>query len=142
MLKIHKFALPVCTVLAMVCLSAAAEDKKDAKPALSGTWAKKGGDLKFEFSDKDVMKISPHGDKADIAIICKYSIDKDGLVKAKLTELAGSAELKEKAKGVLPIGLEFSFTYKIKNDAATLDDVKGENIETLKSHLEGEYEKK
>src|SRR5262245_43240701 len=32
--------------------SASAGEKKDDKPALSGTWAKKDGEVKLEFADK------------------------------------------------------------------------------------------
>jgi hypothetical protein len=42
----------------------------------------------------------------------------------------------------VPAGTKFSFKYTIKDDAATLEDVKGDNVDPLKSHLEGEYEKK
>lgn len=135
-------ALLAYTFLVLACRSAAAEDKKDDKPALSGTWVKKDGNLKVEFSDKDVMKIFPHGDKVNFAVTCKYTLDKSGLVKVELKELEGSAEFKEKAKGHLPAGLKFSFTCKVKEGTAVLEDVKGEDIDILKSHLEGEYEKK
>jgi hypothetical protein len=144
MLHLHKFAtMLACAVLILACQPAAAEDKKDdKKPSLSGTWAKKDGDLKFEFSGKDAMKIFPHGDKANFAITCKYTLGTGGLVKVELKELEGSAEIKEKAKGHLPAGLKFSFIYKVKDSTAILEDVKGEDVEILKSHLEGEYEKK
>jgi hypothetical protein len=126
---------------AAAAVPARAEDKKDAKPALSGTWAKKDGQLKIEFVDKEMAKFYPHGDK-EFVIVCKYSIDKDGLVKAKITDLEGKAEIKEKAKGSLPVGLEMSFSWQAKGDAATLDNLKGENTEGLKSHLEGEFSRK
>src|SRR5262245_36314721 len=58
-----------CGVLALASLSASADDQKGNKPALSGTWGKKDGELKIEFADKDVMKIAPHGDSAVIAIV-------------------------------------------------------------------------
>jgi hypothetical protein len=117
-----------------------AEDKKDDKPALSGTWALKGGELKIEFADKNVMKVFPHGKAEVLAILCSYSVGKDGLVKAKITELEGEA--KDKAKDHVPVGLEFNFKWKAKDDTAKLEDVKGENTDVFKSHMEGEYEKK
>ncbi len=142
MRNLHRcIALLSCAALAIACLSASADEKKD-KSALSGKWQKKGGDLKFEFGEHKTIKIFPHGDKAEIAIVCKYSRAKDGTVKAEITELEGKAELTEKAKQVVPVGTKFSFKYTIKNDAATLDDVNGDNIDALKSHLEGEYEMK
>jgi hypothetical protein len=118
-----------------------AEEKKEA-PALSGTSSKKEGQLKLEFTGKDVMKIHPHGDKAEIAFVCKYTIDKDGLLKAKITELEGKEEIKAKAKDRFPPGFEFQFQWKAKDDAATLDNVDGKDADGLKSHLEGEYARK
>jgi hypothetical protein len=69
-------------VIALVAFAPAgwAEDKKE-KPAVSGTWAKKDGQLKIEFVDKEVVKFYPHGDN-EFVVVCKYSINKDGSVKA------------------------------------------------------------
>ena len=54
------------------------------KPALSGTWAHKGGELKIEFCDKKVLKVSAHN--GALVIKCEYTVGKEGLVKAKVTE--------------------------------------------------------
>lgn len=132
-----KFAVLACALLALAAVAAA-----DDKGKLSGVWDKKAGELKIEFADKDVMKISPHGDKVEFVIVCKYTVDKDGLVKAKISELKGKEEVIEKAKDKVPVGAEFSFKWKVKGDAATLDDLKGDKADGLKSHLEGDYEKK
>ncbi len=142
MLKSLKLvALAACGVVLLSTLAALADEGKDAK-SLSGSWEKKSGQVKFAFSDKDVMKIYPHGDQFGFAIVCKYSIEKDGRIKAKITDLDAKDEIKDKVKGVAPVGLEFNFKYEIKNDTVTLDDIKGENVDALKSHLEGEYELK
>jgi hypothetical protein len=117
-----------------------ADDAKQEKTALKGSWNRKGGEQAIEFKDKDTLTISAHN--GDLVVTCEYGVGKDGRVKAKLTELGGKEELKEKAKDKLPIGLEFSFAWKVKGATATLDDLKGENTEILKSHLEGEYEAK
>jgi hypothetical protein len=87
------------------------------------------------------MKIAPHGDSKVIAVVCEYTVDKEGQVKAKITDFEGKAEAQEKVKELLPVGTEFTFKWKVKDDAAKLDDLKGEKIEPLKSHLEGEYKK-
>jgi hypothetical protein len=130
-------------VFVLASLSASAEDKKDKdKPALSGVWTLKGGETKIEFSDKKVMKISPHGDSKIIAVICEYTVEKEGLVKAKITDFEGKDEAKENVKELLPVGTEFSFKWKVTEDAANLGDLKGDKIEPLKSHLEGEYNQK
>ncbi len=127
-------------VLILTSLSASADDKKE--PALSGVWAMKDGELKIEFVDKKTIKIFPHGDSDVIVILCEYSLDKEGVVKAKITGFEGKDEAKESVKNILPVGTQFSFKWKVKNDIAKLDDVKGDQADHLKSHLEGEYEKK
>jgi hypothetical protein len=132
-----------CSVFVLTAPSASADDKKDKdQPALSGVWMLTGGETKIEFSDKNLVKISPHGDSKIIAVLCEYTLDKEGRVKAKITGFEGKDEAKEKVKELLPAGTEFSFTWKIKDAAAKLDDLKGDKIEPLKSHLEGEYNQK
>jgi|GEM_PF-1186206 len=132
----------VIAMLVLAGFSAAADDKKDDKdkPSLSGVWTRKEHQLKIEFADKEVMKISPHGKDEVILVVCKYTLDKNGLVKAKVTELEGKE--KDKAKDHVPVDLEFSFKWQVKNDTATLADVSGDNVEALKQHLEGDYEQK
>ncbi len=135
-------AVLACAVLALAGLSASADDKKSDKDksAPAGVWQLKDGEQRIEFADKGVLKISPHGKDNVILIQCKYTVEKDGSVKAKVTELSGEA--KDKVKDVVPVGYEFTFKWNAKDDAATLDEVKGENVEHLKSHLEGKYGKK
>jgi hypothetical protein len=132
-----------CGVLALAALAAPAQDRKDDKDklALAGAWARKGGELKLEFCDKDELKISPHGDTGGFVIVCKYTVAKKGIVQVKITDFEGKDELKEKAKAVLPIGLEFSFRWKAKDNTATIDELKGKDVEHLKAHLEGDYDK-
>lgn len=112
------------------------------KPALTGTWERKGAELKLEFRDADVLRVYPHGDKEQIVLVCKYTVDKAGVVKAKVTDVEGKEEFKEKVKARVPIGLEFSLKWTAKDGVAKLDDVKGENTDLLKGHMEGEYEEK
>ena len=134
--------LLACGVLALASLAASADDKKGDKPALSGTWGKKDGELKIEFDGKDVLKILPHGDPAVLVIVCDYTAEKDGVVKAKVTGFEGKDEAKKKVQEKLPVGFKFSFKWKAKDAAARLDDVTGEDVELVKSHLEGDFEKK
>jgi hypothetical protein len=125
-------------VLALVTLTATALDH----PAPSGIWIQKQGDheLLVDFSTKDMVKISAsHGDKG-ITVTCSYTVDKEGRVKAKITQVE---ERGINIKDKLPEGLEFNFTWEVKEDAATLGDIKPEqNTEVLKAHLEGKYERK
>jgi hypothetical protein len=135
-------AVFACGLLALSGVPAVADDKKDDKPALSGTWARKEGDLVIKFADKDVVKFQPHGDKKEFTVVCSYTREKEGRLKVKITELDASDEVKQKAKDHLPIGLEFSFQWKVKGDSAQLGNLEGKDVEMLKSHLEGEYQKK
>jgi len=123
--------------------SAAADDKKDDKPKPpAGTWLKKDGELKLTFAGKDELKISPHGKDDLILILCSYTTEKDGLVKAKVTGFEGKDDVKKAIAAKIPVGTEFTFKWKASKDAATLEDVKGEKAEGLKSHLEGTFEEK
>ena len=143
LLKLLKYcAVLACGVLVLVSLPASADGQKGDKPALSGTWAKKDGELKIEFADKDVLKIAPHGDSAVFAVVCHYTVAKEGLVKARITGFEGKEEAKKKAAEVIPVGLKFSFKWTVKGDAARLHDLTGDKVEALKSHLEGDFEKK
>jgi RNA polymerase sigma factor (sigma-70 family) len=120
----------------------APEEKKDDKPKpLSGTWAKKEGELKIEFAETE-LKIYPHGDNKVLVLTCSYTRDKDGTVKAKLTEIDGKEEAKKIIAEKIPIGTKFAFQWKVNKDSATLSEVKGEKEDLLKSHLEGEFEEK
>jgi len=135
--------LPGCVVLAcsvfiLAGLSALADDTKE-KPALSGVWELKGGEAKIEFSGKNEVKIFPHGDNNVIVLICEFTAEKEGLVKASITGFDGKDDAKERVQQLLPIGTGFSFKWEVKDDSAKLDGIKGEKVEVLKSHLEGEY---
>jgi hypothetical protein len=133
-------AVLACCACILVSLAASADDKKDKdKPALSGVWTQKGGETKIEFSEKNVMTICPHGDSNIIALICEYNVEIEGLVKAKITDYGGKEEAKTKVKELLPVGTEFRFKWKVTDNAAKLDDLTGDQVEPLKSHLEGEY---
>lgn len=117
--------------------SASAEDKKKDKPAAKA-WEREsnGVTLKLMF-DKDTMRVMVFQGENGFKAACKYTIDKDGVVKATVTEAV--------EKGTFPAvpkkGLEFSFKWKEKDDAATLSDLKGEGVEEAKSVAEGEYKK-
>src|SRR5947209_19180363 len=54
---------------------------------LTGTWTRKEGELRLEFSDRDVLSISPHGKDEFVLIRCKYTADPSGIGKSKVTEL-------------------------------------------------------
>jgi hypothetical protein len=143
----HHQGCPGAQVLALVsgyagAMAQPADDKKDHKDksTLSGTWVKKGGKIEIVFADKDVLKIYPHGGDDTTVVVCDYTAEKDGLVKAKVNELQGEGTAK--LQGKVPVGLEFTFTWKGKDNTARLDDVKGEKADVIKAHMPGDYEKK
>ena len=136
-----KYVVLACSALALASL-AAVGDKGD-QPALSGTWGKKGGELTIEFADKGVLKIAPHGDNAVIGIVCDYTAEKKGVVRAKVRGHEGKEEAKKKVQEHLPVGLEFSFRWTVKGDTAKLENLTGDKVpEMLKTHLEGDFNKK
>jgi hypothetical protein len=131
------------SLLILAGLKTSADDRSDKEGAvLSGVWTLKQGETKIEYSDKKVVKIFPHGDNLQIAVICQYTADKAGLVKVKITGFEGDDETKKRVKQVLPPGTSFRFRWKVKDDSAKLDDVQGDQADHLKSHLEGEYGRK
>ncbi len=134
---------PGARLLALTCVSSLVGGGESDKPALSGAWGKKDGELKIEFADEGVMKIVPHGDSTVIAIVCHYKVEKETLVKAKVTGFEGTnEEAKKKIAEHLPVGVKFSFQWTTNGDGARLENVKGDKVETLKSRLEGGFQKK
>lgn len=112
----------------------------DDVAAIKGVWAKKSGEAKLDFSDANVLRIAPHGNPEMLAVVCEYSLEKDGLVKAKVTGFEGEAEIKKAVEGHLPIGTKFSFKWDATGGAAKLEKVECSEFDGLKSHLEGDYE--
>jgi hypothetical protein len=139
---LHGRSCPGAQLLAwsgLAACTATDNTEQDSKNAVSlkGAWVLQGAEAKIEFAEKDVMKIYPHGESDVIVVVCKYTADKKGAVKATITELQGKG--KEKAQALVPVGLEFSFTWGVKDNIATLAEVTGTNTDALKSHLEGKY---
>ena len=123
--------------LVLVAGLAAADDKKD-KPAAT-TWVREsnGVDIRFEFT-KDTLKGTVTAGENGFVAKAKITTDKDGVVKAKVTEV----EEKGSFPGKPAVGLEFSFKWKADGDKAELSELKGEGVEDAKTIVEGEYQKK
>ena len=137
------FAGAIALTLATFAGSPApADDKKDDKgtPAASGTWLREanGLDVKLEFGDKSTFKLTVLGGENGVTVTCKYTVGKDGALKAEITKVEEKGNFPAKP----PVGQEFSFKWKVKGDMGTLDDLKGENLDNAKPVLEGDYEKK
>ena len=137
---------PLAGVLALTLVvlsggTSPADDKKDEKDtALSGTWLREanGIDLKLEFGEKNTFKLSAFGGDNGVIVTCKYTIGKDGEVRAEITKVEEKGNFPAKP----PVGLEFSFKWKVKGDTGTLDDLKGQMFEDAKPVVEGEYDRK
>lgn len=130
-----------CGAVALLAPFTLADDKKDEKATTSGTWKHKEGQTVIEFADKGVLKVRPHGDKADITLECSFTAEK-GVVKAKVTGYEGKDEFKKKLKELLPVDTAFTFKWVVDGDTASVDDLEGKDVDGLKTHLEGKYEKK
>jgi hypothetical protein len=141
---VRLFAVFAAFSLGLAGISAATQGQKgeQEKSSLSGTWIAQAGETRLEFGKKDVLKILPHADEEVIAIVCQYTVDKKGLIKAKVTGYGGKEEFRQKVREMLPEGFAFTFQWTVKADVATISDLKGIEDEHLKSHLEGKYEQK
>ena len=125
--------------LTLLLSAVAADDKKDQDKVVSWEREQNGIDLKFDFlKEKDKLTISAFNGDNGVMVTCKMSIDKKGLVKAKITEV----EEKGKFPAVPKVGLELTFKWKVEGDVATLSDLTGEGVEEAKGVLEGEYKRK
>src|SRR5262245_30825037 len=95
-----KCVAAACWVLTLAGLTASAGGEKGAKgkPAPSGVWVMQGGEMKLDFTAKDVLKIHPHGENEVIVILCQVSVGKEGQIRAKVTEFEGKDKFKEAVK--------------------------------------------
>src|SRR5438132_4647995 len=98
MMHLSRRSVVLAGILTLVAPWVRAEDKKAALPP--GVWGLQGGEMKLEFADKNVLKLYPHGSAEVVSVVCAYTV-KDGRVKAKITELEGTA--RDKVQQVLPL---------------------------------------
>lgn len=134
------FRLIACGVALGLVGVVAAQDKKDDKPAITGTWEREanGLDLTFEFA-KETLKITAVQGDNGVIVTTKFTVGKDGVVKVKVTGV--------EEKGTFPAkpakDLEFTFKWTVKKSGdASLDELKGEGLDEAKAALEGDYKAK
>jgi len=125
--------------LALVVIAPARAEDKEKDKAPTGTWVREssGVDLKLEFT-KDTMKGTVLAGENGFVATGKMTVEKDGTVQVKITEVEEKGNFPGKPK----VGLEFSFKWKATGDKAELSELKGDGVEDAKSIVEGEYKKK
>ena len=126
--------------LAMMLGTVVADDKKDSKDKSAVvSWEREtnGIDLKLDVA-KDTLKIHVFAGENGAIVSCKMTADKDGMVKAKITEVEEKGSFPAKPK----IGTEFTFKWKVDGDKATLSEFTAEGLDEAKPIMEGEYSKK
>lgn len=116
--------------------AAAQDTKKDKKGALYGVWTRETGgiEIKLDFSTKDVLKASLSKGTDGMVATCKITT-KDGVVKAEVTKVEEKGEFPMKP----PVGFEFGFKWAAKGKTAELSDLTGDNPDSVKQIVQGEY---
>jgi hypothetical protein len=120
---------------------AAAQEKKDDTPTLSGLWVKESGDFELAMKfDKETYTTSVKTGDSSIVVTSKYTVDKDGKVKAEVTEVKETGGFPQKPEK----GTKFTFTFKIdaKAKTAKLSDFEMPGAEGAKDVVEGDYKEK
>ena len=112
-----------------------ANDKKATGP--SGAWVKDadGGELTFDFQSATKMVVSVEAGGNKFSGTCKLEAEKDGVLKATITESTGDLPNKPDK------GFSFKFKFKIDGDKATISDFESDH-EGAKAVVEGDYKKK
>jgi hypothetical protein len=117
-----------------------AQDKKAPKDKEKPTvWTREaeGIELTLQVS-KDTLTLSAFRDDDGVTITCKITPDKDGTIKATVTEVVEKGSFPAKP----PKGFEFSFKWMVKENTGTLSDLMGDGLDDARGVLEGEYKKK
>jgi len=118
----------------------AADEKKEDKAVLKGTWTKETNDLTVDVKfgkEGELAFVATAGDNG-VTVNCKYTVEKDGTIKAKVksTEEKGSFPAKPKDDS------EFTFKFKIDGKSAKLSDFEAKDLDGGKEAVEGEYSSK
>jgi len=117
----------------------AADEKEPAAP--TGVWNKEadGVVIQFDFSKVKALVVSATAGDKSLTMTCKYTIDKDGLIKATADKVENKNEFPVPTE--LKKGYEFKFKVKIDGKSAHITDFAAENSDA-KNVVEGEYTKK
>jgi len=117
-----------------------ADDKVDAKK-LKGKWEREteGVKLAYEFKSDTSMKalLTPQGADKPIVVEIDYTLDKDGVLSAVITDVKA-----EEGAGGPAKGDKFTFKVEVGKETLIVSDYKGIGDENVKKLVEGEYKKK
>src|SRR5262245_374946 len=127
--------------LTFATLATAQEKKDEKKETLSGRWVKEndGFELIMKF-DKDTYTTTAKAGDNSIVVTSKYTVDKEGKVKAEVTEVKETGSFPTKPEQ----GTKITFTFKVdaKAKTAKLTDFEMAGAEGAKDVVEGEYKEK
>jgi hypothetical protein len=128
----------LCCLVAFALVGLAFAEEKKETPKLTGTWVREhdGMEITFTFEEKTASISVMIGDNGMTAST-DYTVDKDGIVKAKVTKV--------EEKGTFPAkpvkGFEFSMKVKVDGKKAMVSEFKSEH-EGAAAIIEGEYKQK
>ena len=122
-----------------VAVAAYAADEKKAATLPTGAWTREtdAATLRFHFK-KDDLAITAKAGEATMTLTCTCEIDKEGIIKVKITEVKVKGDFPEPPKA----GTEMSFKFVVDGKTAKLTDFKSKELEHAKAIVEGEYESK
>ena len=102
---------------------------------------KESGDFELAMKfDKETYTTTVKAGDSSIVVTSKYTVDKDGKVKAEVTEVKETGSFPQKPEK----GTKFTFTFKIDGKAKTakLSDFEMPGAEGAKDVVEGDYKEK
>jgi hypothetical protein len=125
-------------LLALTTGPVSAEDKKDKDKDKVTTWVREVGDITLTFEmGKDTAKYIVAAGENECTITAKIKTEKD-VVTSEVTDVVVKGNFPNAPKK----GEKVSFKWVVKDDKATLSDLKGDNVDEAKNVVEGEYKKK
>jgi hypothetical protein len=129
-----------CGLVAVLLVGSYSPAEDEGKPKLTGTWVREveGFEIQIEFAKADQVKFTVMSGGNGVVATAKYTTDKDGQVKATITNVEEKGEFPASP----PVGLEIQFKFKIDGKKAKLEDFEAENANEAKPIIEGEYEQK
>ena len=125
-------------VLLGLCAVPAPADEKDKDKDKVTVWTREVGEVKLRFEiGKDTAKYTVTAGENGCTATAKIKIEKD-VVSSEVTDV----EVKGNFPNAPKKGDKVSFKWVVKDDKATLSNLEGDNVDSAKDVVEGEYKKK